>query len=222
MWQCATCSRWTEGIRALRRDEGSSLLLVLLVVPVVTALAGVLVLATTTETLTASRHQQSLLVRYAARALAERVVADLRGQADWSRVLSGTSTSAFSETGTTWQADGDSSVDLGVRGAALQAATNAEVARGADTPRWRLYAWGPLSRLVTPVALPDLPAFVGAWVADDGEDGDGDPSADSNGMVTIRVEAFGRGHARWAVTALVARGTRGLEDVWRLSWKDEP
>lgn len=97
-----------------------------------------------------------------------------------------------------------------------------EVARGPDTPRWLLYAWGPFSHHTTTVTLPELPVFLGAWVADDGEDRDGDPSADSNGVVTVHAEAFGRGHARWAVTALVARGAGGLDDVWRLSWKDEP
>ena len=222
MWPCATASRWDEPHGGRRYDQGSSLLLVLLVLPVVTALAGVLVLAATTETLTAFRHQQALLVRYAARALAERVVADLRQQVDWSSVLAGASSSAFSDTETTWQVDSDQSVDLDVRGATLQAAANAEVARGADTPRWRLYAWGPLGQLVTPVAWPNLPVFVAAWVADDGEDGDGDPSSDANGIVTVHAEAFGRGHARWGVTALVARGAKGPEDVWRLSWRDEP
>lgn len=222
MWPCAMPSRWDDRPHAFWRDEGSSLLLVLLVVPVITTLAGVIVLAATSETLTAFRYQQALQVRYAARALAERVVADLRQQADWSAVLSGYSLSAFSGGDTTWQADSRSSVNLGARSADLQAATAAEAPRGADTPRWQLYAWGPLHQLVTPAVLPDLPVFVAAWVADDGEDGDGDPSTDTNGMVAIHAEAFGRDHARWAVTALVARGTRGPEDVWRLSWRDDP
>jgi hypothetical protein len=221
MSPCATASRRVEPRRTAWREEGSSLLLVLLVVPVVTALAGALVLAATTELLTSSHYQQALHVRHAARAMAERVVADLRRRAEWSGVLSGASLSAFSGGETTWRADSRSLVDLAVRGAELQAATMADVPRGADTPRWQLYAWGPLRQLVTPAMLPDLPVFVAAWIADDGEDGDGDPSADANGVVTIHAEAFGQDRARWAVTALVARGPGGVEDVRRVSWRDD-
>jgi hypothetical protein len=221
MWSFRTRSPSDERCRSFARDDGSSLVLVLLVVPVAAALAGLLVLATTAETLTAFRHRQSFVVRYAASALAEQVVADLRRQADWTPVLSGLVTSTFSGPETSWQLDDATRVDLGARQAAIQAATDTDEPRGADTPRWRPYAWGTLARLAAPSAPPGESAVVGAWVADDGEDGDGDAAADSNGIVAVHVEAFGRGRARWALTLLLARGRGGPEDLWRLSRRDD-
>lgn len=222
MWRCATCSPWDDRRGLLRHEEGSGLLLVLLVIPVATALAGLLVLATSAHTLTTLRFQHTQHVRYAARALAERVVSELRQQADWTPIVSGGLTSSFSGGALTWEPGVGTPVDLELRGEALQADTNTNMPRGADTPRWRLYAWGLVEHLATPATFPSMPVFLGAWVADDGEDGDGDPFADSNRAVMVRAEAFGRDNAGAAVTAIVARGAKGLEDVWRLSWKDEP
>ena len=49
------------------------------------------------------------------------------------------------------------------------------------------------------------PAFLAVWVADDAVDGDGDPSADKNGVILVRGAAFGPGEGEAFVTLTVSR-----------------
>ena len=47
------------------------------------------------------------------------------------------------------------------------------------------------------------PAYLLVWVADDGEDGDGDAARDSNSRVMLRVEAYGAAGAHRSIEAVV-------------------
>ena len=47
------------------------------------------------------------------------------------------------------------------------------------------------------------PAYLLVWVADDGEDGDGDAVRDSNSRVMLRVEAYGGAGAHRSIEAIV-------------------
>jgi hypothetical protein len=47
-------------------------------------------------------------------------------------------------------------------------------------------------------------AYVVAWVADDPDETDGDPSRDSNGVILVRAEAFGTRGAWRAIEATLS------------------
>lgn len=102
-------------------------------------------------------------------------------------------------------------IDLDARTAELNADAARQWPLGADTPRWRLTAWG---------VLPGMPAFrrAAVWIADDVMDGDGIPGEDMNGMLMIHVEAFGPGGASRLVTAHVKRE---IGTVRTVSWREE-
>ena len=92
----------------------------------------------------------------------------------------------------------------------LQAVTDGENAWGANNPRWRLFAWGPLSNMLPNAAI-DSPMYVAVWVGDDPADGptpgttDGNPAMDTNGTLTLHAEAFGPGGTHKIVEVTVAR-----------------
>ena len=102
-------------------------------------------------------------------------------------------------------------IDLDARTAELNADAARDWSLGADTPRWRLTAWG---------VLPGMPAFrrAAVWIADDVMDGDGIPGEDMNGMLMIHVEAFGPAGASRLVTAHVKREIGAERTV---SWREE-
>ena len=101
---------------------------------------------------------------------------------------------------------------------------------------WRLFGYAPLDTLLD-AAGPgasgaagtgtgtgsgsgsgaDSTLYTVAWVADDPADGDGNPSADANGRVTVRVEAFGPFRSRQALIATVRRQGGSLELI---SWRE--
>ena len=69
----------------------------------------------------------------------------------------------------------------------LQADTDTLNLWGANNPRWKLFAWGPLSSMLPDNQI-DSAMYVAVWVADDPADGtggviDGDPTSDVNGTL---------------------------------------
>jgi hypothetical protein len=81
---------------------------------------------------------------------------------------------------------------------------------GANNPRWQLFAWGPLSDILANSQI-DSNIYVVVWAADDPADSvdgvtpDGNPLADSNGVLTLHAEALGAGGTRKVVEVTVAR-----------------
>ena len=53
------------------------------------------------------------------------------------------------------------------------------------------------------------PVYVVLWIADDVDDGDGDPLRDSNGALLVRAEAFGLRGVRRRIDATLARDDGG-------------
>ncbi|HWB17061.1 MAG TPA: hypothetical protein VG538_11700 [Vicinamibacterales bacterium] len=187
------------------RDDGVALLLALVLLCLIAAFGSALVGLTTTERAMAGNHGMSLRGRYAADALAERVVLDLSSVTDWTAVLAGTSSSSFFDEAAATSTPGLDPLDLSGLTTALQGATDGASIVGADTPVWRLFAAGTLAALTgLPRAGP--PVFLAAWVADDAADGDGAPGVDANGIVEIRAEAFGADGMRQAVQITLRRG----------------
>ena len=191
-------------------------------------LGSALVLITSSETSIAANFHAAHQAFYAADAVFERALADLRSSADWSAVLDGTTSSTFvdgSPSGTRTLADG-SSIDLAqltnfancrkptaCTGADI-AATTAERPWGVNNPRWRPYVYGRLADSVG-VGTVRSQFYVVAFVGDDSSENDGDPTRDGVsvgsspnpgvGIVSIRAEAFGPRNAHRAIEATVAR-----------------
>ena len=152
----------------------------------------------------------------AADAGVERVVLDLRVAAPWNEILNGSTLSGFCDHTIRPVLPSGGVFDLDGATAELQSESQAQGSFGANNPRWRLFAWGPFSAM-TPAAV-DTREYIAVWVADDPSEIDGNPAADSNGVVTIHAEARGPGGARRVVEATIARGAAGVVNV--VSWRE--
>lgn len=220
----------------MRSARGIALVVVLMAIVVMTTLGVVLVLTTSAETRIAANFRTSKQALYAADAIAERAIDDLRGIADWNTLLGGTGTSTFVDgapSGTRALDDG-SIVDLAhvVSMAGCQKKTacsdtdlNAnsdDRPWGQNNPRWRLYAYGKLRDLL-PAGSIDSPFYVVAMIGDDPGETDNDPATDGTagqpgaGIIALRAEAFGPGESHKVIEATVARGA-GAPRL--LSWRE--
>ena len=90
--------------------------------------------------------------------------------------------------------------------AALQQETDTANLWGANNPTWRLYASGRVTSLL-PTGTIDSWMYIAVWVADDPSEIDGNPLADTNGVLTLHAEAFGHGGTHKVVEVTVARTT---------------
>ena len=226
--------------RACRREQGIALVITMMAITLMLALGSALVLLSSSETAMAANFRAAHEAAYAADAILERALGDLHAVADWTSVVNGSARASFADgapSGARTLADG-SRVDLdqianlancGTLTAcsdADMAATTAERPWGANNPRWRLYAYGPLSAVLGTAPV-DSAFYVVASVADDPSENDGDPSIDGPsdaqspnpgaGVVMLRAEAFGPRNAHRVVEATVKRLSTGLRV---LSWRD--
>ena len=213
----------------LGNEDGTALIIALMSMMLLTALGAAVVMVSRTETAIANNYRNSQEALYAADAAVERVVQDLLMVPRWNDILNGTVSSSFTE------GNPNGAIDLPVGGkitlcrpagpppgcplatatGELQAETDTADLWGPNNPQWRLFAWGPISRLLDTAPI-DSPMYVAVWVADDPADGpspgaaDGNPLLDANGTLTIRAEALGPGGTRKVIEVTVAR-TSGTE-----------
>jgi hypothetical protein len=186
-----------------RHERGAALVLTLVVVALVAGLGGSLLLVVSMETAVQTHHQQVLAVRQATESGVACVLSDLRQADDWAPALAGEAQPGVCLAPMTLPAPPHGpDPDVLTLTAALQAATDARYGPGADTPRWTPWIVG----LAPAGAATGSPTVVIAWVADDADDGDGDPYADANAVIWVRVEAWGAAGARAAVEVIVRRG----------------
>jgi hypothetical protein len=204
-------------------QQGAALIIALMSMMLLTALAGAVFMVSRTETAIANNYRNSQEALYAADAAIERVVQDLLMVPRWNDILANggsgvagvTSSFTIGNPGAAISLPAGGKVTLNSATAALQAATDAENLWGANNPQWRLFAWGPLSELLSTATI-DSNMYVAVWVADDPADGpdlinaDGNPLLDANGTLTIRAEAIGVGGTRKTIEVTVAR-TSGTE-----------
>jgi hypothetical protein len=184
------------------------------------AVAGGLVLLTSGELLVAANYRDAVEAEAAAGAALDLAAAELQRVADWNRALSAAIRAGFYDpSGSPVLADG-TLIDVAAATAALQATSAAGPSWGADSPRWSLFLTGHVSRLV-PGGGPAGDFYLLAWVADDGGDGDGNPTADSNGIVQIRAEALGGGGRRCALRGVFGRVEDAPAPLRRLAWRHE-
>jgi hypothetical protein len=206
-----------------RNERGISLIIALMSTLLLTALGLGLVMITMTETMISANFRDGGEAVYAADAGVERVMQDLLTVPDWNQILSGALQSSF--------IDGAPSGTRSIPGGGtldLTAATNlmncgkvttcsdAEMDAWSlerpyelDNPRWRLYAYSPLSSIIDTGTILS-PLYVAVWVADDPAETDGNPSADGTvgpgaGVIMLRAKAFGPNGSEATIEAAVSR-----------------
>jgi hypothetical protein len=216
-------------------DRGIALIVAMLFMVLLSALGLSLTMVTTTEARVAHSYSSGSESFYAADAALELAVNELAQQPDWSRVLDGTVASSFvdpSVASRPWPGQGRTSTEATalVTCARTTCSTTDMDARtagrpwGPNNPRWRLFAFGPLSAMSRSGAI-DSAEYVAVWVGDDPQENDDDPLVDGDesrgpnpglGMLTFRVHAYGVSTVR-VVEATVARAANGVRV---LSWRE--
>jgi hypothetical protein len=223
----------------MRHDEqrGVALVITLVALALLSAIGVGLVLATSTDVLIAANAGAAGEALYAADALFDRTLAELRTVADLTPVLNGSLSSAFVDGAPSGQrtlADGsilslDSILNLAKcqkPSSCTETEMNASLRNrpwGVRNPRWRLFAYGAL-RPPAGSTGSDLPVYVVSMVADDPRETDGDPWRDGGptgsvvnpgaGIALVRAEAFGRRNAHRIVQGLVIRRDRAAFARW--------
>ncbi len=220
--------RHATGRRTLADERGAALIVALMALMLLTALGLALVLTTSTETMIAGNYSTAQEALYSADAGIERAMQDLLTVPDWNTILTGGTTSAFIDgtAGGIRNLPGGGTLDLNqvVNMANCGKLTTCSITDmnaitrerpwGANNPRWQLYAYGDMNSMI-PTGTVNSPYYVVVMVADDPADGpvpqtspptlDNDPLKDSNGVLTMRAEAFGPGHAHKVIEVTVAR-----------------
>ena len=218
------CVRWAGS------EQGTSLVLALVFVVLLSGVAAAVVIVTRTETLVAANFRASREALYAAEGGLAQTVRDLGATADWTGVLSGAAVSSFTDgaaIGSRTLPGGDLvTLCCGPSSLTGQVQVRADGGRawGGNTPRWILYSWGPASAWRPPGVIRSA-FYVAAWVSDDPADGDDDPAADNNGVLRIHAQALGPFGGRRIIEAVVQRPVIGsppapAPGVRVVSWRE--
>ncbi len=214
-----------EQQRDFRSERGVALVITMMAMLLLAALGIALVLTTSTETKIAGNYSNSQEALYAADAAVERVMDDLLSIPDWNNILNGSLQSAFTDgapSGTRTLFDG-TTLDL------TQATNMANCGKvttcstadmdlttedrpwGANNPRWKLFAYGPMNEIVRTGTI-DSNIYVVVWVGDDQGENDNDPLTDGNaatnpgtGVLALHAEAFGPRGTHKYIEVTVAR-----------------
>jgi hypothetical protein len=201
-------------------ERGAALVMAILIAMLLTALGTVLIALTTTETALSASYRHVQEARYGAHAALELAIADLSTTPDWSAVLAAApanQVSRFNDATLTPRAPDGRVLDLAGLTVVRQRESDARDGPdrfGADSPQWRLYLHTNLSNIV-PSAHPVVPLYVVAWIADDGMDGDGDPTIDANQIVLIHAEAYGTNNSNRSVESALTKQGRLVRVVTR-------
>jgi hypothetical protein len=210
-------------------EQGVALIVSLMAMTLMMALGLALVMTTMTEGKIAANYRDGTEALYAADAAVERVMQDILTIPDWDAMLSDPlATSAFIDgegPGDKVLADGTTInlaeltnfVNCGKATPCSDADYDAltdERPWGANNPRWKLYAYGPITDML-PTATIDSSMYVVVWLADDPSENDCDPLKDGapancgangtnlgRGVVAMMAYAYGPNgvHRRVEVT----------------------
>ena len=201
-----------------------ALLTALFVTTMLMALGLSVALLGTADLTLAAHDRDARALTSSSRAAATIAIADLHALPSWSALIAAGPTADTSaspgrfidSTLTPAAPWGGAPLDLPALTIRLQAQSDAVAGLGGDAPVWRLFEYGPLDRLVPAVRRAN-PHYLVVWVADDRADGDGDPSADANGIVVIRAAALGPGAGRIDTDVSVLRQpAAGPADLFRI------
>lgn len=217
------------------REDGVALIIALMAMMLMMALGLTLVMTTTTETRISANYSQGTEALYAADAAVERVMDDILTVPDWNDILKGTARSAFVDgapSGTRTLPDGSTldldkatnMLDCGLAAACSDTDLNTSTDErpwGLNNPRWKLYAYGPVSDML-PTDTINSNDYVVVWIADDPSETDNDPTADGNpgqncgtdtgcsanpgsGVLAMHAEAYGPGGAKRVIEVTIAK-----------------
>jgi hypothetical protein len=220
----------------IRQEKGAAILTAIMAVALMSAFAAALALTTSAEAAIASNFRWRTEALYAAEAILEWGLATLPQPDAWNGVLDASTSSGFVDGapgGMRRLADGgllDLSRALSLLNcgrtttctASQIAAATMDRPWGANNPRWRLYAYGPLTRLGGGGMA--SPFYVVLLVADDPGETDGDPLHDGSpgtpgsGVLVVRGEAFGPGGSHSAIEATVVPAS-GDTTLRVISWR---
>jgi hypothetical protein len=213
----------TAGASGVRDERGAALIMAILIAMLLTALGTVLLALTTTETALSASYRYAQETRYGAEAALELAIADLATTPDWSSVLAAppaNRTSRFADAAITPRAPDGRTLDLAALTIARQRENDTRDGPdrfGANSPQWRLYLHAALSD-VTPPTNPVAPLYLIAWVADDGLDGDGDPTVDANETLLLHAVAYGGSASRRAIESTIVRRAGKVQvATWRFA-----
>jgi hypothetical protein len=211
-------------------DRGTALVIVLMAATLLGALSAAIVLVVMSDGMASANHGAGQQTLYAADAALEATLGELR-VTDW-RMLPGGAVSGRLWDGVQAPRAPDGTIlDLARLTAERQAESDGLFALSPNRPVWHLFAHAPFTDLTPGVVVP--PAYLLVWVADDGDEGDGDAERDSNDVLVVRAEALGVSGAHRSVEATiclqtadsVAAGAGGDSVVPRrevrvLSWRE--
>ena len=198
-------------------SRGAALIVTMMALLMLVALTGALMPLTSSETAIAANHRLAVQSLYAAEAVLERAIRELEAVPSWDDVLAGRRRATLWDGPTTRSLADGAVLDLNAAADALADAGAGRSGAGRGL-RWRLYAHGPLGAV-----LPQDPTggllHAAVWVADDPDDGDGDPLRDANGLLMLHAAAVGPALAQRAVQATLARpaaDTRPVVTAWTI------
>jgi Tfp pilus assembly protein PilX len=213
-------------VKRLGNEHGAALIMAIALLLLLTAIAGAVAVASRTEVLIVGNVRQGREMLHAAEGAAALVVRDLGLVADWNTVLTGAVASSFTDgaaIGSRTLPGGDIVVlccGAGSLTGEVQGRAHGGRSWGPDTPVWQIFAWGPVNSWL-PAGRIDSPLYVVAWIADDPDDGDGNPYVDANGFLELHVHALGPRGGRRVVGAIVERPAGGsLADTKVRGWRD--
>lgn len=186
-------------------ESGSALICVLMVTTLLATLSAAAVLVVMTESIASANHGAAQQALYAADAALEQALSELQS-ADWRGLPGGTVSARLWDGAMAPRAPDGTVLDLARLATARQAESDAAFGISPDRPVWRLFGHAPLSDLA-PAGTVVPPAYLLVWMADDGDERDGEPGLDSNGVLMVRVEAFGASHAHRSIEATLALQT---------------
>jgi hypothetical protein len=213
-------------MKRVNDDRGAALIMAIALLLLLTAIAGAVAVASRTEVLIVGNVRQGREALYGAEGAAALVVRDLGLAADWNTVLTGAAASSFTDgasIGLRTLPGGDTVVlccGAGSLTDEVQRRAHGGRSWGGDTPVWQIFAWGPVNAWL-PAGRLDSPLYLVAWIADDPDDGDGNPYVDTNGFLELHVHALGPRGGRRVVEAIVERPAGGsLADTRVRGWRD--
>jgi hypothetical protein len=190
--------------RGLRAEQGAVLILALMAMTVLMSLGAVLVMTTSTETAIAGNFRSRREAFYAAEAVAELAVAELRATVNWAAFVDGAARSRFVDGSPSGgrALPGDAPVNLT---ALANLANCGSPAPCAGPPRWHLFAYGPLRDFT---AAADSPFYVVAFVQ-------GIAAQSGVPLVIVRAESFGPRGAHQAIELTLSPSPAGEAVVLR-------
>ena len=203
-------------------ERGAALLIALITAALIAAIAASLIVSTSTDLMITGSYRSSAEAMYGVEAGMERAIGELAAVPDWSVVLSAPSSvvASFDDGSASVAAPDGRRLSVPALTAARQTTSDSVYGPtefGPDGPVWRLFAHADLKRVLPP-GLISPPGYILVWVADDGGDGDGDPSKDSNGQLLMYGDAYGVSGSRRALEVAIGRAAPTAIRV--LSWKD--